>query len=1213
MKKKYIGPSILYKRPISKNTNLFNSIIPKPYSNKPHYNSSYLEQEEMLDNKNIEKVHPETSRLNFNYLNSNFKNIKNKNENNSNCYTGRYSINSQTKKLKFKPNYNENKNENSLFFQNKDEENKIFPNYNNNTCNISLNQHFYNIDYNNFAQSKSINKNDGIEGNIIKSKNKNTPKLNINYNNVYINKAFKNNNIYFNSSTNNIPIELVKDTNNSYDSFDNYQKTFLWNKFNLKNNKKANKINLIINPDKKLFNIDKRTILNNYTNIVKKIPHSKIKDKINLTTTFDTKKFPKTNSSGNYSLKYEKKIITHQSLNKNKDKSYFKNLSIFKNISNDNYNHQIAFLNRSQEQIKNKKRIFNKISLKNHGYNSFILNKINSLNHKKILNSSGDNNLNEKNNFNPKKNNNNKKINLNSINNFNSKKEASKNVSEKKNYLKSSHNNYNNKRPQETNIIYKSDLLFGKKLEKISNHSINKTNQLYLSFKKDMTNGNLERLNTTKNIESKKIGINIINNKKRLKKIELNDIINNRKAASKYNIGSSRREKESMNLKKMFIDHFSTEGNEATSSNNISSSRKINLNQNNKIQYFKQKAKKKVLNTENNNNISLTELLKKIRVTKCKLEKNTNNKLNKKKIIKGNVLNKIKLDFKQSNSQNNITQKSNLIKASKKLKDENISNISETSTKTKETNEYLEQSIKLSNYIKEYFSKYNSYPGTNLNFYRIGRVIGQGGFAKVNLGLNVLTGRVVAIKSFNKTIKTKNGDKINMDKILYEINLMRKLNHQNITKILETFENEQFFFIIMEYINGGNLFSYIKKRRKLSEKVAKFLFRQIILGIKHIHSQLIVHRDIKLENILIDMNNNIKICDFGIGIILSSEDQDLYSQCGTPLYIAPEIILSNKEKGYKGFPVDIWSAGIALYLMVSGKLPFNMNDSTDDFDMIEKNKSIKEKNMKLKYEILHKEPKYIENISDELRDLLKGLLNKNPKKRLTCDEILNHPWLSDQHSYKILLFTKAEKKLLYETYRDYRKNDNTGIIENFTLSNLFKDKDNKDGDKNNYESKSSLLDPFNSINYSFFNIQFINSKKGTNNYKFDDFKNNKLFIEKDILEYSNKAKEFNVQYELDNNQKVDNGVLINTTNNSYSNSSSFSNTYTNRNLIIDRTLNLDSQINKLSIINPDKFEKIIGQIESFGYDREYVIKSIKNNFLNHATTIFFLLLNYEKI
>ena len=150
----------------------------------------------------------------------------------------------------------------------------------------------------------------------------------------------------------------------------------------------------------------------------------------------------------------------------------------------------------------------------------------------------------------------------------------------------------------------------------------------------------------------------------------------------------------------------------------------------------------------------------------------------------------------------------------------------------------MEESKKLSNYIKEYYMKYNNYPQTNLNYYRIGKVIGQGGFAKVNLGLNVLTGRVVAIKSFNKNKKTKYGDKINMDKILYEINLMKKLNHQNITKILETFEDEQFYFIIMEYINGGNLFSYVKKRRKLSEKVAKFLFRQIILGINHIHSNL---------------------------------------------------------------------------------------------------------------------------------------------------------------------------------------------------------------------------------------------------------------------------------------------------------------------------------------------------------------------------------------
>ena len=127
---------------------------------------------------------------------------------------------------------------------------------------------------------------------------------------------------------------------------------------------------------------------------------------------------------------------------------------------------------------------------------------------------------------------------------------------------------------------------------------------------------------------------------------------------------------------------------------------------------------------------------------------------------------------------------------------------------------------------------------------------------------------------------------------------MKKLNHPNITKILEMFEDDKYILIIMEYINGGNLFSFVKKRRKLSEKTAKFLFRQIMLGIKHIHSQKIVHRDIKLENILIDFNNNIKICDFGIGRILDEPGELLYDKCGTPMYMAPEILLSNKEKGY---------------------------------------------------------------------------------------------------------------------------------------------------------------------------------------------------------------------------------------------------------------------------------------------------------------------------
>ena len=117
----------------------------------------------------------------------------------------------------------------------------------------------------------------------------------------------------------------------------------------------------------------------------------------------------------------------------------------------------------------------------------------------------------------------------------------------------------------------------------------------------------------------------------------------------------------------------------------------------------------------------------------------------------------------------------------------------------------MEDPLKLINYIKNYYLKNHEYPMTNLDFYKYGRLIGQGAFGKVNLGLNVLTGRVIAIKSFNKkSLDSPNNE--NMKKIIYETNLMRKLNHPNITKILEMFEDEKYILIIMEYINGGNFF-----------------------------------------------------------------------------------------------------------------------------------------------------------------------------------------------------------------------------------------------------------------------------------------------------------------------------------------------------------------------------------------------------------------------
>ena len=139
---------------------------------------------------------------------------------------------------------------------------------------------------------------------------------------------------------------------------------------------------------------------------------------------------------------------------------------------------------------------------------------------------------------------------------------------------------------------------------------------------------------------------------------------------------------------------------------------------------------------------------------------------------------------------------------------------------------------------------------------------------------------------------------------------------------------------------------YVKQRRKLNEKTAKIFYKQIIESIKYIYSKNIVHRDIKLENILIDLNNNIKICD-----CVNNDNQNtiLYDQCEIPVYIAPVIIKNNI-----GFPVDIWSSGISLYIMLSGNVHFNREKLND-----------------LQYEILNCSLKNINDVSFEANDLLK--------------------------------------------------------------------------------------------------------------------------------------------------------------------------------------------------------------------------------------------------
>jgi 5'-AMP-activated protein kinase catalytic alpha subunit len=140
-------------------------------------------------------------------------------------------------------------------------------------------------------------------------------------------------------------------------------------------------------------------------------------------------------------------------------------------------------------------------------------------------------------------------------------------------------------------------------------------------------------------------------------------------------------------------------------------------------------------------------------------------------------------------------------------------------------------------------------------------MLGRGAFGKVNLAMHKLVRKLVALKSLNKSELT---DKDQKDKLLREVSLLLKLRHNHVVKIYETIESEQHIVIVMEICAGGDLLNYVRKRRRLKEPVAKKIFKQILDGLCYIHSKSIAHRDIKLDNILLDGRGNVKIGDFGV-------------------------------------------------------------------------------------------------------------------------------------------------------------------------------------------------------------------------------------------------------------------------------------------------------------------------------------------------------------
>ena len=316
-----------------------------------------------------------------------------------------------------------------------------------------------------------------------------------------------------------------------------------------------------------------------------------------------------------------------------------------------------------------------------------------------------------------------------------------------------------------------------------------------------------------------------------------------------------------------------------------------------------------------------------------------------------------------------------------------------------------------------------------------------------------------------------------------------------------------------------------------------------------------------------------------------------------------------------------------LYILLSGTLPFSFKNTSLSFEQSNEtliNEDNNNNSVELQYNIINKDPKEIENISEESKDLLKKILRKNPEERISIEEILNHPWMKDipnidSDKNKYHLFTKAEINILSKTYIDYRNGNNEDLKENFTISNLFKEeKDNKlNKTDKNIETKSSILAPFNSINKSndeeddFFCDESM-----------DDFNNNRIKLENDVIKVGNKVKEFNMLYELNNNCEVDNGIIINSRSNTLSSRSDNNDLYLNKDaknnkkLIMkdnDYNKNKEIKINKKNGKNEKNVEKILNQLENLGYNKKYVKECIENNILCHASAAFFLMLNYDNI
>ncbi|KAB2599208.1 CBL-interacting serine/threonine-protein kinase 1-like [Pyrus ussuriensis x Pyrus communis] len=267
--------------------------------------------------------------------------------------------------------------------------------------------------------------------------------------------------------------------------------------------------------------------------------------------------------------------------------------------------------------------------------------------------------------------------------------------------------------------------------------------------------------------------------------------------------------------------------------------------------------------------------------------------------------------------------------------------------------------------------------GMRLGKYELGKTLGEGNFGKVKFAKNVESGQSFAVKIMekNKIIDLKITDQIKN-----EIGTLKLLKHPNVVRLHEVVASKTKIYMVLEYVTGGELFDKIVHHGKLTETEGRKLFQQLIDGVSYCHNKGVFHRDLKLENVLVDAKGNIKISDFGLSALPQHfrEDGLLHTTCGSPNYVAPEVLAN---KGYDGATSDIWSCGVILYVILTGFLPFDDRNLAVLYQKIIKGEALI--------------PKWL---SPGAKNLIKRIFDPNPATRITMTGIKSDEWFKQDYS-----------------------------------------------------------------------------------------------------------------------------------------------------------------------------------------------------------------------